>query len=798
MFIVSGANNTAPKGIDLGTYDGKSIVLDGSADYLSQTFGTPTNNYTYSLNITVKRAKLGATQVILFAGAGTTSNNYSYLAFTSTDVLEFHDYASGYNFQYTSNAKFRDTHKWYNITIAVATGKSPASDRIKIFVDGDEITSFSAETNPPLSYTSYLNSAVTHRIGATNPSSYLNGYVSRIVFIDGSAEINTAYGHESSDTGKWVLTAINSSSFTYGNNGGLWDFNNDRANTPDTTSTIYDQSGNSNNWTGNSLTAGSFTNDTPVDNYATLNALATNSTYSQATLSNGNLSAVAPTATYYHLSSSIKLPSTGKWYLEGTLVGAPNSANHIGVEQEDSISTTMVVTGDGANSCSYSPVGGAIRQNALTTATLVTSTSGDVIGIAVDMDNNKIWFAKNNTWMNSGDPVSGTGEVSSTLSSDIFFSAVAYSTGCDWNIDFGQLGFTYTPPTDFLALSSANLPIPDNLKPQDNANIVLYTGDGTAIGSGGNSITGIGFQPDFSWIKNRDTAQGHRVTDSVRGVTKRIITDATTAEGTDGEGLNSFDADGFTVGNDSSYNGNTNDIWSLNILADNTSGSSNTDGSITSTVATDEINFSIVTYTGTGANATVGHGLAEAPDLIIVKNTDGVHGWPVYHSSNTSAPETDILRLDGTDATADTPEWNDTAPTSSVFSLGTNAKSNNSGDVHVAYCFKFGDVFTGGSYTGNGSTDGVFIPSDKLLFFCNKRTSSSGYGWNLHDVVRYPNNPDDSELQANTSAAETNPVDRLDNLSNGIKLRTTGAAYNTSGATYIWWGIKKNGGQLAV
>jgi hypothetical protein len=325
-------------------------------------------------------------------------------------------------------------------------------------------------------------------------------------------------------------------------------------------------------------------------------------------------------------------------------------------------------------------------------------------------------------------------------------------------------------------------------KPSDYFNTVLYTGNGTAIGSGGNAITGVGFQPDWTWIKDRTSVNNHNVFDVVRGVTKGLQTSSTIAEYTNTETLSTFDTDGFTVGNSGGLNTNSNNYVSWNWLADNTSGSSNTDGSITSTISANTTSgFSIVSYTGTGSNATVGHGLGVAPKMVIIKNrTTSAQNWQCYHSAlgGTKAIELNTTSASYTDST----RFNNTDPTSSVFSIGTATDVNTSSASIIAYCFAEKKGFSKfGSYTGNGSTDGPFIYTGfKPAFLITRRTDSLS-NWPIHDTQRSPFNVTEATVYANASDAEVNPsTEDVDFLSNGFKLRSTTGARNSSGGNYIY------------
>ena len=331
-------------------------------------------------------------------------------------------------------------------------------------------------------------------------------------------------------------------------------------------------------------------------------------------------------------------------------------------------------------------------------------------------------------------------------------------------------------------------------KPSDYFNTKLYSGNGTAIGSGGNAITGVGFQPDWTWIKNRSITANHHVFDVVRGATKYIITNSTNAEATDAQQLQSFDSDGFTVGTNGNVNGSGNNIVAWNWLADNTSGSSNTDGSITSTVSANTTSgFSIVKYTGTGSNATVGHGLGSAPKFIILKTIDAARDWNVYHGGISNMASGYII-LNATDAfsTAFSTIWNNTDPTSSVFSVGTANTSNNLNSNYIAYCFAEKKGFSKfGSYTGNGNADGTFVYTGfKPAFVIQKRTDALDI-WRMFDNKREGYNVDNNAVAPNSSGAE-GTGDFIDLLSNGFKFRSTDDDVNGSGGSYIYIAFAEN------
>jgi hypothetical protein len=310
-------------------------------------------------------------------------------------------------------------------------------------------------------------------------------------------------------------------------------------------------------------------------------------------------------------------------------------------------------------------------------------------------------------------------------------------------------------------------------------NTKLYTGNGSS-----QSITGVGFQPDMVWNKARNATEDHALVDVIRGVTKTIYPSDTANEQTRAYGLTAFGTDGYTVGNGTYFGNNGTNYASWNWKAGNSQGSSNTDGSIntTYTSVSTTSGFSISQYTGTGSNATVGHGLGVAPKFIFTKCTSHTSDWMVYYGD-----ATDFLKLNETNATEDlNTVWNDTAPTNLVFSLGSNGDVNTSGRTYIAYCFAEKTGFSKvGSYTGNGNANGAFVYTGfKPSWIMIKRTDDTDT-WTIYDNKRTGFNVDNNPLFANDTAVESTDDD-LDLLSNGFKIRRNSGRVNTSGGNMIY------------
>jgi len=523
-------------------------------------------------------------------------------------------------------------------------------------------------------------------------------------------------------------------------------------------------------------------------NYATLNPL--DNPYS-IVLSNGNLDWEIAGTLFRSMRGNFMMTS-GKWYFETRWnTGAPmigiarpsdNMSSHLG-------SSTNSGIGSGANATYKDGIGN--------TSGVPSHSPGDILMCAFDADAGKVWFGANGSWYSSGDPVAGTNERYSGLTDGTWMPAVtAYdSSGNPASINFGQRPFAYTAPSGYKALCTTNLPDPTIADGTDYMDAALYTGNGTT-----QTISGLGFSPDLVWTKARSAANSHALWDTVRGVEKRLISNATDAEATRAGGLTAFTSDGFTHGDDSTGNASSTTYvaWTWDA---GTSTVSNTDGSITSSVrANASAGFSVVTYTGTGSAATVGHGLGVAPSLLIVKQRNAVRGWSVYHKDIGASY---YLELQRTDAKGGPYSglWNDTAPTSTVFSILNDGGSNASGGTYVAYCFAPVEGYSAfGSYTGNGSADGPFVYCGfRPRFLLIKRTDTSGYPWVIVDAARDGYNLTYKWLEPNSSSAEqtTQPVADADFLSNGFKLRGNGNTTNQSSGTYIYFAVAESPFQYA-
>jgi hypothetical protein len=530
-------------------------------------------------------------------------------------------------------------------------------------------------------------------------------------------------------------------------------------------------------------------------NYCTWNALAVGSA-SDLAPSNGNLDATGFSVSGNRnksITATIGVTS-GKWYWEVAVISVDNAPScMIGISSKSSPNELGDYPGANSFGWSYYANNGT-KNNGTQLSYGASYTAGDVIGVALDIDNGTLTFYKNN--ISQGTAYTG-------LTNGPYYPAIGHGGSLQafvTSTNFGQRQWAYQAPAGFKALCTANLPAPVVTKPSEYMDVKLYTGNGST-----QTISGLQFSPDLVWVKSRSSNVNHFLYDQVRGFLngnayelRSSQTNAESVPGASSTGLTAFNSDGFSLGSDSGAN-TINDAYVAWTWDAGSSTVTNTDGSITSTVrANPSAGFSVVTYTGTGSNATVGHGLNVAPSLIIVKCRSAVNDWAVYHAANTADPKTDYLLLNSTAATADdNTYWNDTAPTSTVFSIGTNTDVNTSTATYVAYCWTGLDAYTSmSSYTGNGSADGRFVFTNmRPRWILIKRTDTTG-DWTIIDTAREGYNVDNDPLFPNLSNAE-GTTDLADILSNGFKLRSTDASVNASAGTYIYFAIAETGFSVA-
>ncbi len=594
--------------VGIGAFDSgytidQSLRLRNSAPAMfRRTPSSAGNRRTWTLSWWAKRSKLGNAGFTVFsAGTGTSgdtgelvikydNNNPDSLAIQTTNT----------NIRFT-NALYRDPSAWHHVVVAFDTTQATAANRHKVYVNGEQVTSFNISNNLAQNTDTAVNNTVQQAwgyFGRIN-SQYFDGYLTEMYIIDGQQLTADDFGEFDNNTGVWKPKAY---SGTYGTNGAYLNGTG--------TTYIEDVSGNNNDFANVNLqltdsTASTYDSmaDVPTltnadtANFATLNPV---DSY-ESGLSNGNLTFTNGSgAAYKGISTFVieDIADSQEYYLEytsdvGYLSGIVTTSN----------------SGSASNG-SYSDIRGYYSNGNKYTGTSASSYGGAFTStdkLAMLIGDGKLEFFKNNV----SQGVAFTGLTGSWKVATVAFGAAG--VGVSYN--FGQRPFAYTPPTGSKKLNTFNLPDSTIEKGSDYFNTVLYSGNSST-----QSITGVGFQPDLVWAKDRTNVVHHTWNDAVRGVNLDLFSSSTSVESNDHAGLTAFNADGFSLGSSTNHNvtGHTYVGWNWKA---NGSGSSNTDGSITSTVsANTTAGFSIVSYTGNGTSgATIGHGLSSAPKMIIVK-----------------------------------------------------------------------------------------------------------------------------------------------------------------------------------
>ena len=739
------------------TIDYSALFNDNDSAYLSWTAGTPTDQNVFTFSFWTKRANLSANMSVFSAGnvAGYARSN---LGFESDDQIRLNwDAVSPPNTYVATTAVYRDPSAWMHVVIAVDTDNGTAADRVKIYVNNVRVTDLSGTVYPGSGDAWDFNaSGVVHNIGRRLSSTstwYCDLYLAQVAFVDGQALTPSSFGEDKNN----IWCPSNLSGITWGNNGFYLDFSNSAA-------LGTDVSGNGNNFTSSGLTSSDQMTDTPTSNHATWNPLKFRSTSLKAVLAEGNLKATFDNTGSIEYSYGTMAVTSGKWYWEQT-------CNAVGGEQYIGVVGANVGEGNPSDSRHYRNNGNKYLDGGSATAYGATWTTGDVMGCELDMDNGTIEFFKNGT----SQGVAYTDLLTAMPDGGWAIMAGGYNNSA-CTIHTSSDKWTYTPSTDFVAMSTANLPEPtigpnSATTSDENFNTVLYVGNGTAIGSGGKSVTGVGFQPDMVWTKNRDAAQSWAWMDTQIG-TGKYWTHNYTSTGviTNSESLASMDSDGFTVG--SLANANVSGQNYVAYCFKKVSGV-----------------FDTVGYSGTGSVQNISHNLGAVPKVIIVKRVINANTAPSYFDcGQVSDPQTDFIGLFDTNTFTDNDTiWNDTAPTSTQFTVGTSSGTNLSSDTYVTYLFAEVEGFSKfGSYSANANSDGPFIYTGFRPAFVIIKAANLVQEWVASDTQRNPYNVSTLSLQPNSTNTE-GTGNNIDYVSNGFKIRTAGSGINyTSGQTYIY------------
>ena len=532
----------------------------GDSPYLARTSDSG-NRRTFTFSAWFKRSSFNNTNSIF--GATLNGSNFFALRFRDTDdtdggKLQIANYSGSFDLDLRTSQVFRDSTNWYHIVVAVDTTQSTSSDRVKLYVNGSQVTSFSTETYPSQNFETRVSNGHSETVGAEATTySYIDGYLAEVNFIDGTALTPSSFGE--TKNGVWIPKAI--SGLTYGTNGFRLTF-------ADSSNLGDDTSGNGNDYTSSGLASTDVVLDSPTNNFMTLaGSLARGN--SNIASSEGNLKFIKSGANFSNMLGSFAVFG-GKWYCEAYI--STSNLTQVGIQE-----ATNDIYQNGGDYGPNTDLGmwdsrGYYYDEGTAGGSAPTYGTGDIINIAFDVDAGKIWFGKNNTYNHSGDPANGTNQTTGSTN-DLSSIGVTiagngenggtavYNCGQDssfagaktaqGNTDANGIGdFYYSPPSGFLALCSSNLPdttISPNQDTQadDHFNTVLYTGDASSP----RNITGVGFQPDWSWFAQRNNSSAKLMYDSSRGVNKNLRTDSTNAEDNNSiyGYLSAFGVDGFTL-----------------------------------------------------------------------------------------------------------------------------------------------------------------------------------------------------------------------------------------------------------
>jgi hypothetical protein len=773
---------------------------DDDSSKLTGSTGQTGDGTQWTIAMWVKRGVIdGNTKTIWSAGDGSSKRAFSRFVSggsgSASEDINFAVRTGGSWYELNVDVSFRDPSAWYHFVWVWDSDNGTAADRMRIYVNGDRLTSFSNTPSYPASATatdSWNNSSYAHQIGFENNTRFFDGYLAEMYHIDGQALTPASFG-ETNDDGVWVPK--DASSLTFGTRGFY-------LKGQDSSALGDDSSGNGNDFTSSGLAAADQMSDSPTNNSSIFSPIASCNVSGQAlTISDGNLRTSAGGTSNAIEAVTQIAPTAGKYYAEFTLNAAPQLSNQypaIGI-----IGIDLNITGGnnlgGSTFFGYLPSGVKKNDNS-DTSYGDTFGSGDVIGIALDLDNQKIYFSKNGTYQNSGDPAAGSNAAFTNLVAGTeyrFCISHAGSTATDVTGNFGASAFATAAPTGFKALNTSNLPATTIKDGSAYFHTQLYTGNGSSGLAITNDANAGDFKPDLFWVSPRSRSDNRVIIDSVRGQTKRLKTNATAAEDTDSPAQITFETDGFDLDTtDANFNGSSETYVAWQWKTQGGAGSSNEDGSINtvSTSVNTTAGHSIIRWTGTAANGTIGHGLGVQPKFWFLKNAATTNSWLV---GTTLIPNTSYLSFNSdAEATSDAFIWNSTYPTSSVINLGSNVGANGSSGTGNMICYAFAEVAgysSFGKYVGNGSsTDGPFIYTGfRPAYIATKNITNSGDQWPVADSKRSPFNVCNATLLFSLAHAETTGY-QVDLLSNGFKARTTDHAVNESGATYVYWAFAEN------
>ena len=826
-----------------------AIWLDGGADYLSATPLSPSSARIGSLSFWTKPAvdsSSGSDEQVIMQQDWTASGNEAIQVSLQNDYLIFRleTNAGAYLINRATSALYRDPSAWYHFHITWNTNTTSASC-VTITVNGVAVTAFSASSNPGSAADSgFPNTGKTLTIGkhsVTAAYEYHNGYLAEFIFQDNVTSAATDFGEYDSNN---VWIPKNPTGTVFGEAGFWLNFANTGTGT-DSDGIGADVSGNNKHFAVTSMAAANVVTDTPTDkaadgigNYCTWNAVAPEN---QAALTYSNANLTVNCVNSSGAMGTICTTGAGKWYFEITMT-VDNTFGTVGFIGAALNIQTGGLDGNEAAEWCWQDSSGVTRNNSSAGPTLSTFTANDVLGWAVDFDNDLIWCHKNGTWQNSatlGEVVAGTSTNavwSGTLAAAT--GGITPSAGCNggtnstFTLNCGQSTFNTTIPTGFKTIYTANLPAPAIPDPRKHFGIITHTGSGTTktVTSATAGVTSsVDFTPDFGWSKPRAGTENHQIIDIVGGEDNYLVPDDTYAYNT-GSNITFVDG-GYQVasGNNDRWNKSTVGIvtWMWKAGGTPTATNNNTSGAMDAnsvilngvlqssytpsgspTIYPNKLSanttagFSIVTYTGNGnSSQSFPHGLTKAPEMVIIKYTNASQSWNVGHVGLTSWDY--YLRLDDTHIQSDSDDRFGSAPSATVVNIGDGSNVNYNNGNYMAYCWHPVEGFSKfGSYIANGSIDGSFVYLGfKPGLVIIKKVTTATQSWIMKDSTRNPHNPATRSLYANLSNAESPDTADNDNdidlLSNGFKVKNSGhTGSNSSGETYIYcaWAESPFGG----
>jgi len=808
----------------------QSLRLDSaSTSYLYDTAsGTESSTANRAISFWFKRSQVDVAHTILtgFVSGPTVKDFIQFRSDNTLRVLVQQSSASNQT-RWTTDQVFRDTSAWYHIFIKYALGESSNADKVKIYVNGSLVdTDGGVATGANVTSSQLLTSGTTIRIGTySNATLTVNGYLSEFNLIDGTADFDD-FGELKN--GIWIPIEYTGD---YGNSGFRLQFNQTGTGSASSSTIGADTSGNLKHFDSSGIdTEDCDMPDSPENNFATFNTLDKDADY---TLSEGNLKADSTVSGYGATKSTFAVTS-GKWYWEIRLTGTGARA-FIGIAK--TTVNPINATNGTADTLFYQGQTGNIWYDGSDQGSYSsTYTTNDIISVALNLDDNEITFYKNGT--SGGVAISSIeeGDWTPTVAdgSTTFITSFVANFGQDSSFAGGLTGgdigtetpsegagvFKHAVPSGYKALCTANISDDDlpispaqTTQADDYFNTTLYQSDN--IGAGGTqSITDVGFQPDWVWIKNRDSSgTSHTLFDSVRTAGKMLQSDNTSLEASNSQYgyLSSFDSDGSGGGGFTLTGGTTNANFINQGTDDYVSWNWKANGGTTSTIAVDtysagvpsiastvqvntDARFSIITYTGNAtAGATVGHGLGVKPDFMIFKSRSAIGSWYVYHKDLTAANSIYLNLRNG--STPQSSSYNNTEPTDTVITFGNGSGTNPSSPITmVGYIFAEREGYSKfGSYTGNGLSDGTFVYTGfRPAFIIVKRTDTTD-DWEMQNTKSSPYNVSKTYIFANEPNAEnTSGAERIDFVSNGFKTRVNATTFNASGGTYIYMAFAEN------